>query len=75
MYVSMYVFYNLLNQDKLMDLLIAHTQNLYFLSTFSLFFSLSASLVYGLAHKNFRDEVGVRVSTQDSRLFLLVGPQ
>jgi hypothetical protein len=36
---------------------------------------LSAALVYGLAHDNFRDEVGVRAPTQDSKLFLLVGPQ
>ena len=74
----MYVM-SFLNQERLMDLLTAHIQNfIFFISTpFSLSraLSLSSSLVYGLAHENFRDEVGVRAPTQDSKLFLLVGPQ
>jgi len=44
MYVCMYVCYDLLNQERLMDLLTAHTQNFIFSVSYALSLSLSLSL-------------------------------
>jgi len=76
--VCMYVCYDLLNQNRLMDLLTAHTQNIIFSISTSLSLSLSLSqhlLFTVLRTATLGMKWGVRAPTQDSKLFLLVGPQ